>query len=582
MLIRDSQARSSTVYDGPGMPVTEPDIERESSFTLWGASAAYVPVPMVAEGVAHVIMAEPYDPRVKVVYDGPGMPVSDIDVTREPSWTLFGQRRRFVAGTHEGRTDISDQPSAEWISERVVEALNMSAVAFPGIEPSRPARNGGAIRLLDPAGDLDHWVNPRIGWEGFPLTILRGTPGRPLSEYATVARLFTDGVLYDHDKKLIKVRDFQGAMEVPGLMRLYGGTGGADGDEAIAGKVIPWGSGYIESCTPVLVNANARLFQVSDGEGQATDVYDGGSRLGDPIYPDYATLAELLAATIADGDVATCKNLGYFRLGGASLRRVTAKVVCPHATRGDIVKEALRRARIGLSYPGDFDVERFEAFDAAFTHPVGVWWGEQISAADALDALLHPVLGFWTFGVTGKLIVSWLRDPELETADLIFNRDDLMSGALPAMVDHASPRSGTSVEWRTNFAPLSVGDMSESAGLTEEQKRYWQQRAMLSTVENSATLSNFPGATPRVAAALFRDEVDARTERDRQSALMGDFRREPWNWPVKIDPFLNCAGMVVQIENYGRYEFGSTRRFICLGPADARGLDGAQVLRLWG
>jgi hypothetical protein len=110
----------------------------------------------------------------------------------------------------------------------------------------------------------------------------------------------------------------------------YGGTGGVDGGAEIAGKRKPFMGGYnVFNITPTLVIPEELLYQVHDGPVRfILPVRDGGVSLD--LAGNFETVVALRAAaaafTIQPGTYATCLQEGYFVLGGANEKQITADV----------------------------------------------------------------------------------------------------------------------------------------------------------------------------------------------------------------------------------------------------------------
>lgn len=536
---------------------------------------------------ALAILIEPYDSTVvsEMAFEplpGGTVPLGDWAIP------LYGAPLPIMLGTADFVTSASDTLPDYGVAGRIVEALNLSLSAFDGIEPggdSRASSNKGAITVADPSGAFDDWEAATLGWDGRPVTIRRGTIGTDTSTWPVVASLYSAGLTYNDERKIIGLRDLRGSLEQAPLLRAYGGGGGLDGDAAMAGRPIPrgWGRNYAVPAT--LMVAASLVYQVHDGAvSTISDVYDGGSRLGDPTYPDYPDLAALVAATVAVGDVATCVASGLFRLGG----QPTFKVLCGFRgdasgagyveTRGAIARRiATVGSRLTVRDPVDLDTGSFDDFETAFPEPVGAWFGDFVSVADALTRVLSPVMAAWAFGTSGLMSLGWLRDPADLTADI--DVDARQIRGTPEMVTWQAARYATDVEWRRIDGPLALGEMAGIASLTEAERRLWSTEHTLASIVDPSILTLHPTAPRITMRAGFASEDDAAAFGVVAQELMGT-RRERWRIQVAMDPYTDVLFKVFYVTGYTRHGWSGGKKALCVGMNATASAD-TVTLDLW-
>ncbi|HTE81232.1 MAG TPA: hypothetical protein VK634_11145, partial [Reyranella sp.] len=483
-----------------------------------------------------------------------------------------------------GRSSAPDDtPSNLYVPGKLMP-LNFQTRLFDGIEPSPRGGGGfGAIILPDPDGELDNLV--ALAWDGAALDILRGPPLARFDSYEVSARMSTAGLLYDQRKKEIRLRDLGRPLDQAELHGYrFGGAGGADGDAMMAGVMKPYGVGAVRNAEPAPVNALLLLYALSCSSIAGVDaVRDGGAPLAfDADYPAYAALA---AATVPAGHFATCLAEGLMRLGSQPVFIVTVDFrgdadtiggLAAPTTIGTIARRiACGRGTVRLS-ESQIDTASFGSFEAERSAPVGFYWRDAVTKAEALDEVMAGTLGWWTMRLDGKLAIGYMREPTDAPALTIDYPEDF--GGAPSQLDsYIAPRRATYVTWQRNYTIQDASRLAGSVDLADAM--VWSQPARIASAVSGSIPSVWPTSAAVAVPGAYRDEVDALAEASREQVLMS-VRRERWAIPVPCDPFANLLGRVVQVNNFPRYGWGAARKFICVGISFAS--NRSTLLELWG
>lgn len=538
-----------------------------------------------SRGLAILLRASLVDPDGVVSIQGPPYPAGFLDVPTGFQIDFSGSLETIYPAASLGRSSVPDDTPGNLYVPGKLMPLNFGIKLFDGIEPAPRGSGGfGAIILPDPDGELDDLVN--LAWDGAALDILRGPPLARYDTYEVVGRMSTAGLLYDQRKKEVRLRDLGDQLtkaELHGYR--YGGSGGADGDAAIAGTVKPYGVGAVpNNVEPVLVNAVLLLYALSCSSIAGVDaVRDGGVPLA--FAADHADYATLAAATVPAGNYSTCLAEGFIRLGSKPVFIITvdfrgdADTILGHATpttMGTIARRvACGRGTIRLT-EAQIDSVSFGTFESERAAPVGFYWREAISKADALDEIMAGTLGWWAVRLNGKLAIGYMREPTDAPALTIDYPEDF--GGEPSQLNtYLAPRRATYVTWERNYTIQDASRLASSVASADAL--IWGQPARLASSVSGFTPSVWPTSAAVAVPGAYRDESDALAEASRQQVLMG-VRRERWSIPVPCDPFADLLGRVVQVNDFPRYGWGSARKFICVGMSFASSR--SVLLDLWG
>ncbi len=439
-------------------------------------------------------------------------------------------------------TSPTDTPADTYVPGKINGPINYGIELFGGIEPSASGSGGiGVITLIDPDGELDSLI--ALAWDGAELEILRGPPLAEFSTYEVVAKVTTAGIVYNQRKKELRVRDLGWRMVQAELHgERYTGIGGIDGEEALAGKMKPYAAGPFYNAEPILLNTTLLIYQVSFTSILAIDAArDGGLAL--TFQADYATYADLAAATISAAHYGTCLAEGLLRLGStiAVLLTIDGRgdndspdgQTYPH-TRAQIAR------RIATGYGpiklGDYqiDYQTINYMEQEQPATVGFYWSEATTKADALTRVMSGCLGWWAIRTNGLLALGFMRKP-MGAPALVLNYPEDFGNAEPEMMQgYQTPRKATYVGWRRNN---TLQDASRLAGGVDQAAALLFRTPLRYASFGDQFVNNTWSTAPSVYIdGEFWEEVDALAEATRQQALMGT-RRERWVITAPCDPF---------------------------------------------
>jgi hypothetical protein len=494
----------------------------------------------------------------------------------------------YIGGTHGRTASPSDTPANTAIPGNFSRLTTFSLSIFDGVEPDlNPRGILSAITLLDPTGVLDSFVSKV--WDGGTLELRRATrtdPPADLSTFSTVASFTTACILYDQDKKEIRVRDLGAFLgSAPLHDDRYGGTGGADGDSGLAGVLKPYAVGRVFNVTPLLINASLLIYQLSCTPIHDIEiVVDGGSASDYAFDGDDADYATLAAASVTGSHYRSCKALGLIRLGALP----TLALLCNFygdktggtyvEKRGDIANRIVTRARTKLT-AGQVNSSSVTAVNTAQIYQCGFYWNKEITKAEALTEVMQGCLGFWFVSLSGVLNIGVLDTPT-GTAAVTYTWPDGCRYASNLETYQVS-RWKTILGYQRNYTIL---DDSRIAGSASDANRViYKQEAQWVEEETTSQKTTWPGAqSVKHYSGLHALSGVADAEVVRQHAIF-DTQVQRWRIPINEDPFtlVGYLGQVIAIASYPRYSWANPRKFYLVG-VEWSGGPSWPVAILWG
>ncbi|CAB4167120.1 hypothetical protein UFOVP860_1, partial [uncultured Caudovirales phage] len=305
---------------GPPLPFGTIDADEVGTFPLY---EGVDPADLGAhEGKALLIVAAPFNPATVVTTPGP-IPFGAVEGVVAHNFDNTGARTStYPAATHGRTTSPTDTPAGIYVPGKFSGDVQTQLSLFSGANPmSQAGATVGELILLDPDGELDTLLD--CGWDGADVEIRRGEETADFSTFETVAKYCGAGMVGDLRTKSLRLRPLSWRLDAAELHgNRYLGTGGVEGDAALAGRLKPYAAGYVFNVTPVPINATSLILQMSyTSIGGVTAVRDGGVALA--LNGNYSTYAALAAATVAPGQYATCTAFGLVRLGAAPVYGVT-------------------------------------------------------------------------------------------------------------------------------------------------------------------------------------------------------------------------------------------------------------------
>jgi hypothetical protein len=432
-----------------------------------------------------------------------------------------------------GEPTDPDAPNERWPG-RLIEApaLERTIPIYPG-GARRAEVSGGEIFLANGDGGLDALTTD---WRlaGRTLEILRGPYRSPVraarSEFATIGTFRIARLAQGTGRLRLPLASAAAELTMP-VSATYGGTGGADGTEAMTGQDKPVRYGIHRNASGVLVHPGLLAYQMNDGRISAVLAVRG--RGGAYSFAgDYGSWGSFAAAVPAAGTYITCLALGFIRLGSTtSSLTVDFRGAAPDGwgylnTAASIAEHLLR-------VPGGITPERAQA-TSFYDWPAGEVRLDAtgMTVAGALDALAGGVGGWWGADTAGRFRGSALVPPELGGPSILL--EPWMLSSPPQEVEAAQ-----APWWRVRVAYQVLGTVQTGEDLagsvSDVNRALYGQPYQVDTAYDPDVQSAFPGATdgPLVESA-FDDAADAGAYSTRLMELFGAARRA-WQVSIRAD-----------------------------------------------
>ena len=130
-----------------------------------------------------------------------------------------------------------------------------------------------------------------------------------------------------------------------------------------------------------------------------------------------------------------------------------------------------------LDDAAQIDITAFGQVENRHSAPVGWYFREPTSKADALDLVMGGILGWWKIRPDGRLAIGYVGSPVLGSSLSLNFKDEGMGK--PRLVATAPPRAGTHVSWKINTAPQGRSELADSvddetAAILGQEARYAQ------------------------------------------------------------------------------------------------------------
>jgi hypothetical protein len=552
---------------GPPFPFGQIDYPRPGFFFVQGDATAADLRPRA--GQALLMVAYPYDVGISVSVQGPPFPFGTVAWPMGNVISVPGSTRQVMAGTEGFTSRPTDSPARTWVAPLVDDPFNFAGELYPGVDPVTATGAGkagfGEIKMKDAEGRFDRWVD--LGWDGRRVEIWRGPrTSSQLADYTRVAVLTAADWkdLSDGDKSLM-IRDQQDLLYASSLLgRTYGGTGGIDGDSGVTGGQVPQSYGFVFNVPPVLIDAANLVLQWHDRIVYAVvDLRVGGvswTNMGD--YPTYAAL---VAASLTNGQFATCNALGLVRLGaqpafGVRIDGQGDAYGGYTDTRAGIMRRiACTRGPIPLRDSDDLDLSSFSALAIAQPATIGCHVRNQLSVGQALDGIMAGVCGQWWIDFDGKLNVAQFDGPS-SLADIVIDLDTAAGPGRPVLVDRIAPRVITRVGYQFNYGPQDPSDIA--GAVAADQKLYGDEWRYSQASTDSARTAR-PSAREVFVPGYFKLKASADAECARQQAIAHEPLRR-WRLPARVDPFAKLLGKTIGIKGWNRYGAIAQRNYRCV------------------
>lgn len=569
---------------GPPYPFGQIDYPRPGQFLAEGDAAAATNY-RAPRGKALALVAYPYDTAVTGALFGPPFPFGT------PAWPMAttipipGGTRRVVASTHGFTSRPTDTPARTWFAPIVDDAFNFEIEMFAGVDPAESPRAGragfGEVRIKDAEGRFDDLVG--LGWEGRRVEIWRGPRGKTFADFERVANLTSAGWRdLNSATKSLAIRDQQERLYATQLLTAtYSGAGGINGDAGAVGQLRPLAVGYVFHVPPVLIDAGNLVYQWSYRGVRSVDALKvGGVEWTD--MGDHASYAALVAASLTNGQFATCNALGVVRLGaqpafGVRIDGEGDNLGGYAETRAAIVRKlACSMGALPLVDPDELELSSFGALAVAQPAAVGFWWNSPITIGAALDEVMAGCCGQWWVDLEGMLSVAQIEPPST-VADLVLDYAGADPLTFPVMAASLAPRTITRVGYQRNYGPQVVGDL---AGIVAADQKLYGDEWRYCQVATESARTVWPTAREVFVPGAYKLKASADAEAARQQSI---FSRPIARWRVQgaLDPFASLINKTVEIRNWNRYGAGASKFLRCVRSASGRAGVSSSI-DLWG
>ncbi|MES2903274.1 MAG: hypothetical protein V4696_03735 [Pseudomonadota bacterium] len=252
----------------------------------------------------------------------------------------------------------------------------------------------------------------RLVWKGAPVKIWSGDGALTSDLREEFVGQVTGGVIDKASRQLPLTMEVNRKLfDVPLLNLEYGGGGGVDGAVEMRGQLKPAAFGSPINVPVIFFDPVNNIGQV-DAYGNCTAIsalYEDAASFGTK-QGDYASYAALLAATLAEGQWATCVAQGMIRLGAEPRGLITTDPVCGAGTPGAMMLRWLQ-THAGVS-AGNIDSSTFTTLDSTLATLLGhaaavnFWTGSQRGVLDLMQTMCGSVNSAPLIRPDGKIAVS--------------------------------------------------------------------------------------------------------------------------------------------------------------------------------
>ena len=266
--------------------------------------------------------------------------------------------------------------------------------------------DGRAIEII--VGDMAPWQLPTF------TTVLKGTMEQPRVTNGEVAIRIRDR-LAEFDKPL-QPSKYAGSNSLPN------GLEGVAGD--IKGQPKPLAYGKVFNAPAPCCNTSRLIYQV--GVCNSVDAgYDRAVALTKGA--DYTSQTDMETNAPVAGAFRAWPAGGHVRLGSSPAGQITFDLTQGAAAGNRTAAQLMQLIATGQAgiASGDVVAADVTALDTANSAECGLWAGEEMTCADAMDALANSVGAWWGFDRLGRLRMQRLELPggtpviELTAAEIV-------------------------------------------------------------------------------------------------------------------------------------------------------------------
>lgn len=476
---------------------------------------------------------------------------------------------RVYAATRDFTSRPSDTPGQRLFAGTLRVPLSFRRSILGGRQVFRLTQGYGELVLDNTDGGYDYLV-AGYALDGRPVTLKLGDPAGGYDGFATIFDGTAAGFTVSRRELRVRLRDRAYLLATPVCAATYPGGGGVDGTDAVKGKRIPRTLGHCLHVRPALIDPAYGLLQVNDGP--VAEIYRLFDRLREkPFDQDYATPADLLAASIPSDHFATCNAAGLARttdIDGTITCHVKGDKtggVYVDTTAG-IVRRLVTAPGL-LRDPAQLATGSFDQLDADQPAEVGIAFAldDDTEVGAAVERLMEPIGGWPAFRRTGLFEVRRFARPG-GTPAAFYDELDVLE------IDQVRrPRAIDPPPWRVRmgyarFWTTQTSDIAAAVSDADRQ-RAAQARLIAESAPDPAIKQNHPNAQdPEPLEGFFLSAAAAQAEADRQFALWKD-HPPIYRIRLKTQPYSRELGDVIALR-YPRWDLGQGRLLAIVGADD--------------
>lgn len=405
------------------------------------------------------------------------------------------------------------------------------STGFGGVSTSR-----GPLQINNASGEYDWLFEEAV--DGALITVMIVQRWGSYDEGIVIYTGVADGNPSDGGETLtINSRDDNKRLEKP-VQRIYGGTGGLDGDAEAKGKYVPICLGTPPNVTLQLLDAVKLTYQGHDGPMTGwAHIYDRSVEVAVDSTANYATYAALIAATITPGRWASCNAEGVIRLGAKPDGTVTGTpsggatsdgTVAGSPVAGTALTDTASLVHWAIRHSeADVIVDEASVLSVKGTQPAPIQYflgsGDGRSLRRVIDDLMRGIGGYaylrsdrsLTLGIfslpTGAVVARFTEKDWYRQARMM---------ELPS--DYAKPPRRVLAAFDRNFTIQSDTDATVDASTQTLRSQPYSVAVSDDTVTMADIAARYPNSTDsEIIESWFENESDAVDECNRQLVLRG-------------------------------------------------------------
>lgn len=482
-----------------------------------------------------------------------------------------------------------DRPNGVF-DDRLLQAPSLRRALFDDLTTLSPGLGVGEMRLSNADRALD--VYRAYAWG--ELRVYRWTEGEAFGDAAVVFRGLSGrpgGGLASSKAGEIRVALYDYRQELEGVLQTvtYAGTNGVGGvlyegeADGLKGRSKPLAWGRLDDAhlPAPQVNGAVLAHQLHDGQIQgAVTIFDRGDDAG---FADQGALVGAAFDAFEPDPASWCRDLGrgLLKINGDPAGTLTFG--CRGDAAGGYVETTgpvLARMLLKAGVPA----ERIGASVAAFpgTAPIGAWFGQAISAREAVGWVARSGLAALLPDREGVWQALALAAPE-ETADHLIAEDEIVN--IESDDNAPAPVGEVRVGWGRIWETFGGNDLAADLRGTSSEARLAEDYRW-AIDEDAVTKARFPRTwrTLEITTAL-REEADALALAAQLKALFGlrpdGQARTFWRVTLELTPARLALALGATI-GLTYPPAGIDDRFVWIGEEPMRPRRDLAVWLLWG